>query len=68
MNSIRQKINERLDELQEMMESNQHLKDRDAAVDLVNSISKFYTVMREEDRDYLQCCIHAIEEEMEWNI
>ena len=68
MNSLKQKINERLDELQWMMEGNEHLKDKDRAIELIASLSKFWSVLREEDKDYVQCAQHAIEEGMEWNI
>jgi hypothetical protein len=50
------------------MESNQHLKDKEAAYDLTLEVSKFWTVLDEEDKEYIQCVQHAIEEEKEWNV
>ena len=66
--SLREKINNRMDELQEMMESNVHLKNPQKVVDVINRISPFWTVLHEEDRDYVQCAQHAIEDGIEWNV
>ena len=57
-----------MDKLQEIMESNQHLKDKEVAYDLTLEVSKFWSVLSEEDKDYIQMCQMAIEEEKEWNI
>ena len=57
-----------MDKLQEIMESNQHLEDKEAAYDLTLEVSKFWSVLSEEDKDYIQMCQMAIEEEKEWNI
>lgn len=66
--SLREKLNSRMDELQEMMESNFHLKEPSKVTDVINRISPFWTVMCEEDRDYVQCAQHAIEDQAEWKI
>jgi len=57
-----------MDKLQEMMESNQHLKDKEAAYDLTLEVSKFWSILGEEDKEYIQMCQMAIEEEKEWNV
>lgn len=66
--TVREKINTRMDELQEMMESNLHLKDPDRVMAHTWTISKFWSVLSEEDKDYVQCAQHAIEEQTEWNV
>lgn len=65
---LKQKIKERLDLLQRMMESNQHLHQSDEVQDLTYEISKFWSVLSEEDRDYIHAVRHAVEEKMEWNV
>ena len=57
-----------MDKLQEIMESNQHLEDKEAAYDLTLEVSKFWSVLSEEDKDYIQMCQMAIEEQKEWNV
>lgn len=57
-----------MDKLQEIMESNQHLKDKEAAYDLTLEVSKFWSVLSEEDKDYIQMCQMAIEEQKEWSV
>ena len=65
---LKQKINQRMDKLQQIMESNQHLEDKEAAYDLTLEVSKFWSILGEEDKDYIQMCQMAIEEEKEWNV
>ena len=64
----REVINQRLDELQQLMEANQHLKTQELVYELTLEISKFWSVLSEEDRDYVQCAQDAIEEGREWNV
>ena len=65
---IRQKVTARIDELQRLMEANEHLTDPHKAVDLTHRISPFWSILSEEDREYVQCAQHAIEDQLEWNI
>jgi hypothetical protein len=68
MSDLRQKLNERMDKLQSLMESNYHLQNPEEVVELIHSVSFAWNVLSEEDREYIQCCQHAIEEQLEWNI
>ena len=63
---IRQKVTARIDELQRVMESNEHLTDPDKAIDLTHRISPFWAILTEEDREYVQCAQDAISEGWEW--
>ena len=65
---MREKIKERMDVLQKMMESNIHLDDAERVTRQIQTISKFWSVLSEEDRDYIQGCQYAIEEQYEWKI
>ena len=62
------KIKERMDQLQEWMESNYHLENPEAVEVLIDSVSKFWSVLQEEDMDYIQGCRFAIENKMAWNL
>ena len=64
--NLRSKLDARLDELQEMMESNMHLEYPDKAMDLTYRISPFWTILTEEDREYVQCAQDAIDEGWKW--
>ena len=64
--NLRQKLDARLDELQEIMENDLHLMYPDKAMDLTYRISPFWTVLSEEDREYVQCAQDAIEEGWKW--
>ena len=57
-----------MDELQAMMENNFHLENPTAVSMHLESVSKFWSVLSEEDRDYIHGCQYAIEEKVEWNV
>ena len=63
---LREKINYRLDTLQEMLENNEHLDKPKAAEDLINRISPFWSILSEEDREYVQVAQDAVEEGLKW--
>lgn len=66
--NVKDKIKERMDQLQEWMESNHHLKHPDQVEMLIHSITKFWSALSEEDRDYIQGARFAIESKMDWNV
>ena len=68
MSDLKQKLNDRMDKLQSLMESNYHLQNPKEVVELIDKVSFAWSVLSEEDREYIQCCQYAIEERMEWNI
>ena len=63
---VQKKINERMDILQNWMENNYHLKRPEVVKEHIESVSKFWSILSEEDRDYIQGCQYAIEEKFEW--
>lgn len=65
---LKEKINDRMNALQHWMESNYHLKNPDEVYELTTQISKFWSVLSEEDKDYVQAAQYAIEEKQEWKI
>ena len=68
MTGLISKITIRMDHLQELMESNSHLERPEYVLDVIESISKFWNVLSEEDRDYIHGARYAIEENHEWNL
>ena len=64
--NLQEKINDRLNNLQTKLENDDHLTDSEQIVELIDSISKFWSVLDEDDKDYIQAARHAIENRMEW--
>ena len=56
----------RLDELQELLDNQIHLKDPERVSDCIDSISKFWSVLEEDQKDYIQCATYAVEKQIEW--
>jgi len=65
---LREKITQRMDDLQRMMENNVHLTNPDKVAIQISSVSKYWSVLDDEDRDYIHGARHALEEKTEWRI
>ena len=63
---IKDRIQKRLDVLEFMMDNNIHLADPDGCMEYTLTISKFWVVLSEEDRDFIQGCQSSIEAGWEW--
>jgi hypothetical protein len=61
MQNLKDKINQRMDILQDWMEQDYHMKKPDVVYDHTLTISKFWSILSEEDKDYIQCAQDAIE-------
>jgi hypothetical protein len=66
MSDLETRIQERLDKLEKLMKENKHIGHAEAAMDYTTDITKFWSVLSEEDRDFLQGVQHAIEEQIRW--
>ena len=66
--SIRDKINQRMDVLQAMMEDNVHLDRPDIVEQHIQTVSKFWSVLSDEDKDYIHGARYAIEEKVKWDV
>lgn len=68
MSEINEKIQSRMDHLQKLMEGNNHLVREEYVLDVIASVSKFWSALSDEDRDYIHSARHAIDERVEWNV
>ncbi len=64
--TIRQRIEERLNLLESMLTSQNHISDPSEVLDALASVSKFYSVLSEEQREFVQAARWAIEEQRKW--
>ena len=62
MSAIREKINARLDELEALMKARNYA----GAAELLPSITKFASVLTEEQRDFLGAAKFSIKENLDW--
>ena len=68
MTEILSKIKQRMDVLQHWMESNYHLRKPDVVTEHIETITKFWSVLNDEDKDYIDGARYAIDEKMEWKL
>ena len=66
MSNLRAKINSRMDELESLMNENLHLSNQEEVEEKLESITKFWSALSEEDRDYIHGVRYAIEERSLW--
>jgi hypothetical protein len=59
---LRKKIDQRMDILQAWMEEDYHMRNPEGVYAHTLTISKFWPVLSEEDREYIQCAQNAIDE------
>ena len=70
MSEIQKKIKAIVDEIQKMMESNDHLSQEPEKIDrlllLFDKINLYWTHLNDEDNDYVSCAKHAFEDQTPW--
>lgn len=64
--SLRDKINNRMYELEDMMCEQMHLSNPRKVLDHMATITKFWSALEETDRDYIEGCRFALEERHDW--
>ena len=65
--SIADKIETKMVELENLMNNRVHLTDPSKVVALVASVSMYWAHMNDDDKDYIDCAIDALENEREWD-
>lgn len=66
MSNLNEKIKLRLDEIEDLMNRNQHLMVPEDLEEKVSNVSKFWSALSEEDRDFIDGVRWAIEEKVKW--
>ena len=65
--SLNERIDQRMNALQHWMETNYHIDHVDEVMALTLSVSKFWSIMNEEDKEYVQFAQDAIENKTPWS-
>ena len=65
---LREKLTARMDEIQRIMETNEHLADPEKVHALLDKVTFAWEVLSEEDRDYIHGVQVALEEKLEWKL
>jgi hypothetical protein len=63
---LKEKITNRLDQIEMLMNKNYHLKNPEEMMLQTLNVSKFWSVLSEEDRDFIQGVQSSIEEGWSW--
>jgi len=66
--TIRQKIEQRLDALEAALKQQEHISEPDKVLEIIASISKFWSVLDDEDRDYVNAARYALEDKLPWSL
>lgn len=65
---VEKRINDKMDQLQVMMESDLHLSAKSKVEDHVYDLLKYWSKLNESDREYIEFCQYAIENDLQWKI
>jgi len=63
---IRIKIDNRIDYLERCMLKEMHITSPDIVNEVIHSISKYWSILDDDDIDYIQACEYARDEELTW--
>lgn len=63
---LKERIQHRLDQIEMLMYQNYHLKNPDEVMLQTLNVSKFWSILSEEDRDFVQGVQSSIEEGWSW--
>ena len=69
MNTLRTKIKTRFDDLTTAMEAQKHLSDGEDFIEvitLIESITKFWTILSDGERDYVNAVRLAVHDQVPW--
>ena len=66
MKNLKEKIQIRLDKIEMLMNEDFHLKNPDEVYDQTLDVSKFWSILSEEDRDFIRGVQSSIEEGWSW--
>jgi hypothetical protein len=64
---IRSKIVTRLDELERLMKQQEHLNNPTSVLDLLSEVDKFFTVLTEDEKDFIGAVAYAIRTKTRWD-
>ena len=64
--NLREKIKNRLDQIEMLMHEDFHLKNPEEVMLQTLNVSKFWSILSEEDRDFIQGVQSSIEEGWSW--
>lgn len=67
--NVRMKIQTRLDTLEAQLKAGEHLRSAEGVMAVLNtiaSVSKFWRVMTDEERDFVNAAKVAVEDDVEW--
>lgn len=64
---IRYKIVKRLDEIERMVKQQIHLTNPEKVVDLLSEVDKFFTVLTEDEKDFIGAVSFATRTKTRWD-
>ncbi len=66
--TIQDTINDKLNQLEQSLLNQDHLNNPIEFLIQLVSLSKYFHLMSDEDRDYVNCAKEALEDQIEWRI
>ncbi len=64
--NIRERIQVRLDELAKLLETQSHIHAPELVTEKLESVAKFWSILSEEEREYVSSVRFALREQTQW--
>jgi len=64
---IRTKVVSRLNEIEKRMKQQEHLNNPTSVLDLLSEVDKFFTVLTEDEKDFIGAVAYAIRTKTRWD-
>ena len=48
------------------MNNQEHISNPESVIECLDSITKFWSVLQEDERDYVECARFALDKKIEW--
>jgi hypothetical protein len=64
---LKQKIKERLDELENLMRSQTHLQNVDIIIESLDGVEKFWSILEEDEKEFIGAVRYACRTQITWD-
>jgi hypothetical protein len=66
--SISEKVERKMQALEHLMNTQMHIEMPSAVAESIESLSKYWEHLSDEDKDYIDCAHDAMKEKREWTV
>ncbi len=66
--NVRERIQSRLDEISKLLETQSHIHAPELVTEKIESVAKFWTILSEEEREFIAALRIAKNDQIQWKV